>query len=214
MSWLDTLEEIRNKDWTTASGKEREDKSREVVNICAYGASLTAIVPVPLADLALLLPVHSAMVMTVGHIYGRKITQTEAARIALELGAVAGFSFGAVAAISALKKLLLPAVGGLLSIPATFALTWGLGRASMTYFEKPELSRDELKKVFDDAMKEGKAIFSPEQFERFREKNKDAKPPEVKPEDAVKADAPKAEAPKSEPPKPTDESLKKKKRTL
>ncbi|MCC7387025.1 MAG: DUF697 domain-containing protein [Deltaproteobacteria bacterium] len=209
MSWLDTLEEIRKRDWTEAPAKEREAKSREVVNICAYAASVTAVVPVPLADLALLLPVHSVMVMTVGHIYGRKINQAEAKRIALELGAVAGLSFAGLAAIGALKRLLLPAVGGLLSIPATFALSWGLGRASMTYFERPELSRDELKKVFEEAIKEGKSVFSPEAFERFRQKNPEVK---VAPEPTQSTPPPAAEP--SEPRAPADESLRPKKRTL
>lgn len=213
MSWLDTLEQIRDRDWSTATPAERETSAREVVNICAYAASLTSMVPVPLADLALLLPVHSAMVMTVGRIYGRSITQTEAKRVVLELGAVAGLSFAGHAAISALKRLLLPAVGGLLSIPATFALTWGLGRASMSYFEQPEVSRDELKKIFEDALREGKALFSPEAFERFRAGNQDATPaPDA---ETTPSAAPPPPTPEPEPPPaPLDESMRNKKRTL
>jgi uncharacterized protein (DUF697 family) len=209
MSWLDTLEEIRKRDWTKAPAADRDVKAREVVNICAYAASVAAVVPVPLGDIALLLPVHSAMVMTVGHIYGRKVTQTEAARIVMELGAVAGLSLAGHAVIGALKRLLLPVVGGLLSIPATFALTWSLGRVAMTYFERPEISREELKKVFEDALKEGKSVFSPEAFEKFREKNPDVKPP------APEAPSKAPEAKKEEPsPEPKDDPLRPKKRTL
>lgn len=144
MSWLDTLEEIRKTDWSSASGTERIEKAHEVINISAYAGALVSLVPVPLSDLVLLLPVHTAMVMTVGHVFGRKLTDAEARRVALELGAVAGLTFAGGAAISALRKLLLPAIGGLLSVPATFALTWGLGRVAVEYFQNPSLSTDKV----------------------------------------------------------------------
>ncbi|MFO0726784.1 MAG: DUF697 domain-containing protein [Myxococcota bacterium] len=210
MSWLDTLEDVRKRDWSSATPAEREAKAKEVINICGYGACLGAVVPIPLADLAILLPVHSGMVMTVGHIYGRPVTQAEAKKIALELGAVAGLSFAGAAAISAIKRLLLPIVGGLMSIPATFALTWGLGRAAMSYFSTPNQSREELKRVFEEALKEGKSIFSPEAFEKFRARHSEEKPGAEKAE--AKASTP--PAPSDAPPKPVDESVRPKKRTL
>lgn len=211
MSWLDSLDEIRKRDWAAAPIEERRAKAREVVDICSYGGCLASVVPVPLADLAILLPVHSAMVMTIGHVFGRSITQTEARKIAVELGAVAGLSFAGVAAISAIKRLVLPGVGGLLSIPATFALTWGLGRASIAYFEDPTLARDELRRVFEEAMSEGKSVFSPEAFEAFRKKAKvedEAPPPASAPPGPAEAPASRPAA--EPPPRPKD----KPKRTL
>src|SRR5688572_13793751 len=142
MSWLDTLSDIREKDWTKAPESERAEAAKDVVNICAYAAAATSVVPIPLADIVLLLPVHSVMVMTVGHVYGRKISGAEAKRVVLELGSVAGLTFAGGAAINALRKLFLPAIGGLLAVPATFALTWGLGRVAIEYFKDPALSRD------------------------------------------------------------------------
>ena len=200
MSWLDTLEQIRNTDWSKASAGERDEKAREVVSVCAYAGSVPAAVPLPIADIALLLPVHSAMVMTVGHIYDRSVGEAEAKRIVLELGAVAGLAFAGHAAIGFLKRFFLPAVGGLLSIPATFALTWGIGRVSMAYFGDPHLSRDDLKKVFSDAMKEGKSAFSMDAFNRFRDQQSDEPAP--------------AEEAAPEPPKEVDPALKPKKRSL
>lgn len=217
MTWLDTLEEIRKTDWSSASAVERNDKSKEVVDICAYAGALTAIVPVPVADLALLLPVHSAMVMTLGHVHGRKLEETEAKRVVLELGAVAGLAFAGHAAISALKRLVLPAVGGLLSIPATFALTWAVGRAAIAYFEDPHLSRDDLRQVFKDAVEEGKQAFSKEAFDRFRKQasGEDAPAEDSSGDDASAAQPEDAQPPPPPKPKaPVDESLKHKKRTL
>jgi uncharacterized protein (DUF697 family) len=200
MSWLDSLEEVRRRDWATAPRVEQDSTAREVVDICAYGGCLSAVVPIPLADLAILLPVHSAMVMTIGHVYGRSITQTEAKRLAVELGAVAGMSFAGVAALGALKRLLLPGVGGLLSIPASFALTWGLGRAAIAYFADPTLSRDDLKRVFDEALREGRSVFSPEALERFRQKAAQAAREGQAPTTAPDTTRPSEPAPPAAPP--------------
>lgn len=169
MSWLETLEDIRKKNWTDATAAERKTAADEVVAMSAYAGALTAVVPVPIADLALLLPVHSAMVMTVGHIHARPVGEAEAKRIVLELGAVGGLAFAGHAAIGALRRLLVPAVGGLLGVSATFALTWAVGQVAIAYFSDPHLSREQLRTLFKEAMREGATVFSAEAFERFRQ---------------------------------------------
>jgi uncharacterized protein (DUF697 family) len=214
MSWLDTLEEVRKTDWSKVSDAERLSRAREVVNICAYAAAATSVVPVPLADLVLLLPVHTMMVMTVGHIHDRKLSKTEAKRVVVELGAVAGMTFAGGAAINALRKLFLPAIGGLLSVPATFALTWGLGRVAIDYFRNPALSREDLKKLFNDAVQEGKSSFSKEAFDRFRQKNEGAKAPPVEDAPAESETKKPTSPPQKEPERTTPDSVRPKKRTL
>lgn len=171
MSWLDSFKEIRSTDWSQVPEPQREEKAREVVTITAYASAAAAMVPVPLVDLALLIPFHSAMVMTVGQVLGRPVTDTEAKRVVLELGAVAGVTVAARAGLTALKKLVLPGVGGVLAAPASFAATWALGRVTITYFQNPHLSRDELRTVFKDAFKEAGQHFSKETFERFRKEH-------------------------------------------
>ncbi len=169
MSWLETFADIRNKDWSQEPDSERKKASQEVVSVASYAAAAASIVPVPLADVALLLPVHTTMVMTVGHVYGRNLSDAEAKRVALELGAIAGVTLAGRAALSALKKLLLPGIGGFLAAPAAFGVTWALGQVSMAYFEDPELSKEDLKKVFSEAFKEGKSAFSKEKLENFQD---------------------------------------------
>lgn len=208
MSWKASLEEIRDRDWSTASAADRDEKSEEVIVMCSYAAAVSAVVPIPLADLAVVLPVQSVMVMTIGHLHGRTVGETEAKRIVLELGAVAGVAFAGHAAMSALKRLLLPAVGGLLSVSATFALTWGLGHVSRAYFSDPHLSRDALADLFKQAVAEGKEAFSKEAFERFR---RDQQASREAPQEA--AEAPEPSTP-PEPPPEVDEALRLPKRKL
>lgn len=171
MSWLDQLAEIRKTDWNEASEGERDDKSKDVILISAYAGAAASVVPVPMAELALLLPIHTAMVMTVGHVQGRSVSRAEAARVAMELGAVAGLTFAGTAALSVLRKIVLPGIGGVLAAPASFALSYGLGRVAMAYFKDPALSREELRAVFKDAFSEGKSTFSKEQFDRWRKRH-------------------------------------------
>lgn len=168
MSWLERLAEIRDRDWSEAEPEARLTKAREVIQICSYAAAAAAVVPVPMAELALLVPIHTAMVMTVGHVFGRPVSRTEAARVAVELGAIAGVTMAGTAALSALRKILLPGVGGVLAAPASFALTWGLGKAAIEYFENPDWSRERLRVVFADAMAEGRKLFSRESLDEFR----------------------------------------------
>src|ERR1051325_9311753 len=138
MSWLDTIEAIRKKDFTKAKPAERETSARDVVNICSYACAVVAISPIPFSDAIVMLPIQSAMVITVGHIYGRAITKADAKDLVVELGATAGFGMLARQAI----KGLLPVVGALLTIPAAFAANWAMGRVAIEYFRAPGASKE------------------------------------------------------------------------
>ena len=165
MSWMDTLEDIRTKDFRKASEKQRDKAARDVVNLCSYACAVISISPIPFSDAVLMLPVQSAMVATVGHIYGRKVTQADAKRLILELGATAGIGMLARQGI----KALLPVVGAMLTIPAAYAANWGIGRVAIEYFKNPDaVSGDKLKEIFENAKKEGSQLFSKASFEKFR----------------------------------------------
>lgn len=189
MSWLDTLEEIRTRDFRTASMADRERAARDVVNICSYACAVVSVSPLPFSDALLMLPIQSGMVMTIGHVFGRRLEQAEAKDLILELGAVAGVGFLARQGI----KALLPVIGALFTVPAAFAANWGIGRVAMEYFKNPSLSRDQMRDVFRRAKEEGGSRFSRSAFDEFRRKNEEnikdvAKEPEKaeKPEPAPK----------------------------
>jgi hypothetical protein len=104
------------------------------------------------------------MVMTIGHVYGRKLTQADAKDLVLELATTAGFGMLARQGI----KALLPVVGALLTVPAAFAANWAIGRVAIEYFRNPGTTREQLKKVYAAARAEGGALFSKERFDAFR----------------------------------------------
>jgi uncharacterized protein (DUF697 family) len=123
MSWLDTLEDIRKKDFSAATNDERDKAAKDVINMASYACAVVAVSPIPFSDAVLSLPMQSAMVVTLGHIYGRKLTQADAISLILELGATAGLGLVARQGI----KALLPVVGALLTVPAAFARPSGHG---------------------------------------------------------------------------------------
>ncbi len=164
MSWLDTLDDIRKKDFTKTPMAKRDEAARDVVNMASYACALVAVSPIPFSDAVLMLPMQSAMVVTVGHIYGRKVTEADAKSLIVELATTAGLGMLVRQGI----KAILPVFGALLTVPAAFAMNWGIGRVAMEYFRTPGLPKEQLKKIYASAMKEGAAMFSKERFDMFR----------------------------------------------
>lgn len=169
MSWLDTLEEIRTRDFSKASEAERDKAAREIVNLCSYAVAVVSVSPIPFSDALLMIPIQAAMVMTVGHVHGRKLAKAEATELILELGAVAGVGFLARQGI----KALVPVVGALLTVPAAFAANWAIGRVALEYFKNPGASKEYLRQVYRRAKKEGGSEFSKEKFASFRRRHED-----------------------------------------
>ena len=171
MSWLDTLEQIRTRDFTHVSKGERDRAARDVVNMCSYAVAAAAITPLPFVEAVVTLPVQLGMVMTVGHIYGRSTRKAEAKELLVEIGAVAGVNFVARQGI----KALLPVLGALLTAPAAFGANWAIGRVAMEHFKNPGMAHDELRKVYQAAAKEAGALFSRTNLEKFRKRHAQAR---------------------------------------
>lgn len=183
MSWLDTLEDIRKKDFSKVSMEKRDAAARDVVNMASYACAVVAISPIPFSDAVLMLPVQSAMVVTVGHVYGRKVTEADAKSLIVELAATAGLGMLARQGI----KAILPVFGALLTVPAAFAMNWGIGRVAMEYFRNPGMPKEQLKKIYEAAKEEGAGLFSKERFDMFRKSSA----AQNTAEDEGEADAPK-----------------------
>ena len=180
MSWLDTLEDIRKKNFSKLPMAKRDEAARDVVNMASYACAVVAVSPIPFSDAVLMLPVQSAMVVTVGHVYGRKVTEADAKSLIVELAATAGLGMLARQGI----KALLPVFGALLTVPAAFAMNWGIGRVAMEYFRNPGMPVEQLRKIYEAAKDEGSAMFSKERFDMFRKST--AAPKEDRAEDAPK----------------------------
>ena len=170
MAWLDTLKK-------TAQGPARHDLTpearekacRELVQMSALGAAAVTFAPLPFVDFVAITPIQASMVMAVGRVHGRELSLGEAKTVLVELASVCGAGLLARQVFATASKFLLPGLGGILSAPYAFAATWAMGQVAIKYFESPG-TRDKLAQVFEDALAEGKRLFSREALDEFRRK--------------------------------------------
>jgi uncharacterized protein (DUF697 family) len=169
MAWMESLREAAS----GGSGKsplEREKVAADIVTMASMGSAAVTYAPIPLSDFVLVTPVQASMVMAVARVYGRELDFNESKHILLELASVCGLSLLAQKGFATLSKVLFPGLGGVLAGPYAFAVTYGMGRVSMRYFEDREHSRESLKHIFDEATKEAKGLFSSKRLEAWRNK--------------------------------------------
>ncbi|HPM77729.1 MAG TPA: DUF697 domain-containing protein [bacterium] len=130
--------------------------------IAAYSGAAAAVNlnPAPLSDFVMLTPLHTAMVLHVGHRMGYELTTENAWMVLKEIGAAIGLSLAGRLAANVALKIGLPFVGGYLRAPAVFAVTYGVGRVAEEYFTRKNEGLDFDKKtareVFEQAVQEGR----------------------------------------------------------
>lgn len=170
MGWLDSLNAAAKGKGKSLDDSERERMAADIVTMSSMGAAVVTLAPIPLSDFVVVTPVQASMVMAVGRIYGRELNLSESKHILVELGSVCGVGLLAQKGFATLSKLLLPGLGGVLAGPYAFAVTYAMGRVAMSYFRDKDATREALKRVYADAVAEGKKVFSKEKLDEFRKK--------------------------------------------
>jgi uncharacterized protein (DUF697 family) len=169
MSWMDSLKAAA-KGSKSMDPEERAQIAGDIVMMASMGAAAVTYAPVPLTDFVLVTPVQASMVMAVGRVSGRELDFDESKHIVMELASVCGLSLIAQKGFATLSKIFLPGLGGILAGPYAFGVTYGMGRVAIRYFQDREHSRETLKRIFDDAVREAKSLFSIEKLNAFRKK--------------------------------------------
>jgi uncharacterized protein (DUF697 family) len=169
MSWMDSLKAAA-KGSKSVDAEERAKIAGDIVMMASMGAAAVTYAPVPLTDFVLVTPVQASMVMAVGRVSGRELDFDESKHIVMELASVCGLSLIAQKGFATLSKIFLPGLGGILAGPYAFGVTYGMGRVAIRYFEDREHSRETLRRIFEDAVREAKSLFSFEKLNAFRKK--------------------------------------------
>jgi len=167
MSWMDSLGSAA-KPGKNLDPEERKKISKDLVTMSSFGAAAVTLAPIPGSDFILVTSVQASMVAAVGRVFGRELTVAQAKDVVVELAAVCGLGLIAQKGFATLTKILLPGLGGVLAAPYAFAVTYGMGHAAMSYFENQDFTKETIKRVYEEAMAEGKRIFSRETFAQFR----------------------------------------------
>jgi uncharacterized protein (DUF697 family) len=169
MTWMDSLGSAA-KPGKDLGPEERRRISKDLVTMSSFGSAAATLVPIPGSDFFAVTAVQGSMVVAVGRVFGRELTMAQAKDIVVELAAVCGMGLLAQKGFATITKILLPGLGGVLAAPYAFAVTYGMGHAAMTYFENKEFTKETIKRVYEEAVNEGKRIFSKGTFDQFRKK--------------------------------------------
>src|SRR5215471_931398 len=146
----------------TDTGDDRDKRCKRLVERCGYGAAALTILPIPGSEIVGVMPLHVAMIIGVGEIYGVDVTRASAADLVVQIGSTVGLSLvGSHLAITA-GKILLPGLGGLVAAPFMFASTMALGAVARAYFlGGNKLVEHEVRGIYEDTVKRAKDAFDP-----------------------------------------------------
>ncbi len=151
--------------------REHEEVETLVRNRAALCAAV-ALEPIPLLDLAIVLPMHLDMVVQIGKVYGFELTRERAKEIALEFGGAAFMTYATRTAARSLLKFV-PVLGPVLNAPMVFTGTYALGMLAERYFrarraDLPRLERVEVQKLAQEFVAQGKKTFQNVRLEDWR----------------------------------------------
>jgi uncharacterized protein (DUF697 family) len=137
-----------------------DEKVSQIINIFSVFCAGIAVQPIPFADIFVLTPIQAFMGTRIAAIRGMPISESKATDLIKQLGGVIGLGMLAQQAALGLYKVGLPFLGGFMSIPLVYGLTYAIGRVMDEYFRRQargeKISKERLKNIFKEAKKEGK----------------------------------------------------------
>lgn len=142
------------------------EKARDIARSFSLWAAGIVLFPIPFSDLVLLMPIQTAMVISIGKAYGVKDPPEKTlAHIAAACGASV---FGQITTLFVSN--LIPIIGKLVSAPFVYGWTYGLGEVAIRYFESQgSMTGDEMKSLFKQVSKEATRGFRPSDVTQARE---------------------------------------------
>ncbi|MFA7482196.1 MAG: hypothetical protein WC314_16945 [Vulcanimicrobiota bacterium] len=142
------------------------EKARDIARSFAISAAGIVLVPLPFSDLVFLMPIQTAMVLSIGKAYNVKDPPEKTlAHISAACGASV---FGQITTLFVAN--LIPIIGKLVSAPFVYGWTYGLGEVAIRYFEaQGELQGDELKAVFKKVSKDATRAFRKKEVQSVEE---------------------------------------------
>ena len=144
-----------------------EEKVEKLLRRFSAICAATAVQPIPFADIFILTPIQLYMGTLIAEARGYKFSMSE---IYKEILGVLGLSFLAQQTAIGLYKLGLPFIGGFMTIPLVFVLTYAIGKVMDFYFvsktQGKTLTKDDLKNFFKQARKDAKKNFSKDEIKK------------------------------------------------
>lgn len=139
-----------------SSPANAREKARDIARSFAISAAGIVLVPLPFSDLVFLMPIQTAMILSIGKAYNVKDPPEKTlAHISAACGASV---FGQITTLFVAN--LIPIIGKLISAPFVYGWTYGLGEVAIRYFEaQGQMQGDELKDVFRKVSRDATRAF-------------------------------------------------------
>ncbi|HPN72409.1 MAG TPA: DUF697 domain-containing protein [Candidatus Omnitrophota bacterium] len=146
---------ISDKNITTSQKIDR------IIHGTGMVCGIIAVQPIPFADIFILTPIQTVMVMNIGKVYGFDISQKKAHEVITEIAGVVGLGYLAQQTVIGLYKTIVPFAGGVFTIPFVWGSTFGIGRVAKYYFEnlkggKKKMDKNIAKQEFKKGLEQGK----------------------------------------------------------
>lgn len=149
------------------SREVKREAALEYASLTAFRAAFIGALPFPLADLFVLTPLQIGGVLKIASIYNHSFNKDRAKEL---IGVLGGRMLFRAAGRNIAK--LVPGLGSVVGAGVAFGGTYAILKTAQVYFERgaslnPK-EREHLKKVYLEAEKEGKDLFSSDQMKEFR----------------------------------------------
>jgi len=138
----------------------KASRSRKTTHVVAISAAAVAIAPIPVADVAVLIPMQAGLVSRIGKIFGYEITIERAK----ELLVVAGGGILLRYAYQVLVKFV-PVVGSFIGPVIAYGGTVAIGETAIAYFKSGmKISEEEIGEIYQQARRKAKEEFKKGKF--------------------------------------------------
>ncbi len=137
-----------------------DEKVTQLINVTASICAGVAFQPIPFADIFILTPIQAYMGTRIAAVRGIRVSNNDALTSIKEISGVVGLGLLAQQVAIGAYKTGLPGLGGFMTLPLVFGLTYAVGRVMDVYFvskARGELVNPEtLKEIWKNAKKEGR----------------------------------------------------------
>lgn len=138
----------------------REEKIDQIRQIACGACAAIAVQPIPFADIFILTPVQGYFGSRVAAIHRVPVSDAQVLDLVKEVVGLVGLGVVAQQLAIGLWKLVTGGLGGIVTVPLVWTLTYGVMTVVDHYYRAKargvQLSKEKMREIFEQARKEGK----------------------------------------------------------
>lgn len=138
-----------------------DQKVDRITQITCVACAALAVQPLPFADIFVLTPLQAYMGTRIAAIRGVPVSESEVTDLIKEIAGVVGMGILAQQTAIGLFKTILPFLGGLMTLPLVYGLSYAIMRVIDAWYEAKSrnatLTIDDIKAIWTKTRAEGKS---------------------------------------------------------